>query len=332
MKRSYFIAVVTFVLAVAVSTTLLKPRTPTDPDAGAPTHCLVDAKPSGPHAGMVRVPGGDFVMGDTVYAEEGPDTPQHVAGFWMDSHEVTNAEFAAFTRATGYVTEAERGVPPGQHPELSGDARKPGAVVFFMPDKVDGTVDIAQWWHFTPGANWRHPAGASSDLTGRENFPVVEVTYADALAYARWKGRALPTEAEWEWAARGGAATLPDHEQPKAANTWQGVFPVLNAKSDGFAGLAPVGCYKPNGYGLYDMIGNVWEWTSDLFAPRHDLVAAPGEVRRVIKGGSFLCAPNYCARYRSGAREGQEADLAASHLGFRTILRVKEAAQDTRAK
>ncbi|MBI3677505.1 MAG: formylglycine-generating enzyme family protein [Proteobacteria bacterium] len=272
---------------------------------------------------MVWVPGGDFVMGDDVYAEEGPDTPAHVNGFWMDTHEVTNAQFAAFARATGYVTEAERGFAPGRHPELTGDMRKPGAVVFFMPHDVNGTIDIAQWWHFTPGANWRHPAGADNNLDGRENFPVVEITYADAMAYATWKGRALPTEAEWEWAARGGAATAPDHEQPKSANTWQGVFPVLNAKEDGFAGLAPVGCYKPNGYGLTDMIGNVWEWTSDLYAPRHDIAARPEEVRRAIKGGSFLCAPNYCARYRSGAREGQESDLAASHLGFRTILRVK---------
>jgi formylglycine-generating enzyme required for sulfatase activity len=174
-------------------------------------------------------------------------------------------------------------------------------------------------------------AGSGSSIAGHENYPVVEVTYADALQYARWKHRALPTEAEWEWAARAGnpKASM-DHDQPANANTWQGIFPVVNSGEDGFVGLAPAGCYPPNAYGLYDMIGNVWELTSDIFKPFHGRGTEPDRtpsrgtdaVEYVIKGGSFLCAPNYCMRYRSGARDGQEADLAASHVGFRTILRT----------
>jgi formylglycine-generating enzyme required for sulfatase activity len=243
---------------------------------------------------------------------------------------VTNAQFAAFAAATGYVTQAERALDPSAHPGLARDMLQPGAMVFFMPKEVHGMDDIAQWWRFTPGANWRHPAGPGSSIDGRENYPVVEITHDDALAYARWKHRDLPNEAEWEWAARAGDTKAgDDHDQPRAANTWQGIFPVLNSGDDGFAGLAPVGCYGANAYGLFDMFGNVWELTGDIYTPRHGGMPGPdampmmgdGGRRFVIKGGSFLCAPNYCMRYRSGAREGQEADLAASHLGFRTVMR-----------
>lgn len=280
----------------------------------APQRCLdPSADVSGAHPGMVYVPGGEFQMGDTVYAEEGPVRKQSVGGFWIDRHEVTNDEFAAFVKATGYVTVAERAVDAATHPDLPADMREPGAVVFVMPNEVDGSGNIAQWWQYIPGANWRHPGGPATSIEGHGSFPVVAVAYEDVAAYAKWKGRALPNEAQWEWAARGGdpRATM-DHEQPKDANSWQGVFPVMNTAEDGFVGLAPSGCYKPNGFGLYDMIGNVWEWTRD------DYQSDPK--RRVIKGGSYLCAPNYCMRYRAGSRQGQEADLAASHLGFRTIL------------
>jgi sulfatase modifying factor 1 len=293
--------------------------------------CLNLSAPA-PHRGLVWIPAGTYAQGDTVYPEEGPIRQMRVGGFWMDRHEVTNGEFASFANATGYVTTAERPVDRSAHPELSGQMLKPGAAVFVMPKTVLGMEDISQWWRYVPGANWRHPAGPGGTIIGRDDYPVVEVTHDDALAYAHWKHRDLPSEAQWEWAARAGnPAAGMDHDQPKNANTWQGIFPVLNSDDDGFVGLAPAGCYPPNAYGLYDMIGNVWELTSDIFIPRHgDLPGADqmpmmdASRRYVIKGGSFLCAPNYCMRYRSGSREGQEADLAASHLGFRTILRAPQ--------
>ncbi|MGB5950144.1 MAG: formylglycine-generating enzyme family protein [Parvibaculum sp.] len=286
----------------------------------APRACLdLSTDRSGSHPGMVWVPGGSFEMGDNVYPEEGPARRAEVAGFWMDRHEVTNAEFAAFVAATGYVTVAERPVDPAKHPGLPPEMREPGAVVFIMPNDIDGRGDISQWWRYVPGANWRHPAGPGSSIESYENFPVVALAYDDIEAYARWKGRSIPTEAQWEWAARGGRSGTPDHEQPKQANTWQGLFPVINTADDGFVGLAPAGCFEPNAYGLHDMIGNVWEWTSDPYRENHANGKADAS-RRVIKGGSYLCAPNYCMRYRSGSRQGQEADLATSHLGFRTVL------------
>ena len=320
-RRDWLAAVAIAVTALAV---IAIPRlTTTDRSAHL---CLNPSTPAA-HDGMVWVPAGTFAQGDTVYPEEGPIASAHVNGFWMDRHEVTNGEFAAFVSATGYVTEAERALDPATHPGLDADLLKPGAAVFIMPKEVNGMEDISQWWRFTPGASWRHPAGPGSTIADRANFPAVEVTHADALAYAKWKHRDLPSEAEWEWAARAGhAGAGDDHDQPKDANTWQGIFPVLNSGADGFVGLAPAGCYGANAYGLYDMFGNVWELTNDLYRPRHGEVPEQMPVRGdderyVIKGGSFLCAPNYCMRYRSGAREGQEADLAASHLGFRTVMR-----------
>jgi len=280
----------------------------------APLRCLdtsIERDAVSAHPGMVYVPGGTFQMGDTVYAEEGPVHEATVKGFWIDRHEVTNDEFAAFVKATGYVTVAERAVDAATHPDLPADMREPGAVVFVMPNDVDGSGNITQWWQYIPGANWRHPGGPATSIESHGDFPVVAVAYEDVEAYAKWKGRSLPSEAQWEWAARGGAPAV-SHDQPKEANSWQGVFPVLNTGDDGFVGVAPAGCYKPNGFGLYDMIGNVWEWTRDDYQA--------DEKQRVIKGGSYLCAPNYCMRYRAGSRQGQEADLAASHLGFRTIL------------
>ena len=286
---------------------------------------------SAPHPGMVWVPGGQFAFGDTVYPEEQPVRPTTVAGFWMDRTEVTNDEFAQFVAATGYVTVAERAVDTARHPGLPPDLQAPGAVVFTPPNDLQGRGDLMQWWRYTAGAQWRHPGGPATDIKGRGAFPVVTVTLEDAQAYARWKGRTLPTEAQWEWAARAGQTQAgQDHDQPAQANTWQGLFPVVNSGDDGFVGLAPVGCYAPNAWGLFDLMGNVWELTADVYQPHH---LQPAEAltagqrgspagQLVIKGGSFLCAPNYCMRYRSGARQPQDADLGASHLGFRTVLQA----------
>jgi formylglycine-generating enzyme required for sulfatase activity len=293
-----------------------------------------------PHPGMVWVPAGRFDFGDTVYPEEQPVRPRTVEGFWMDRTEVTNDEFAAFVQATGYVTVAEQPVDTVKNPGLPPALQQPGAVVFFMPNDVQGRGDVTQWWRYTPGANWRHPGGPHTGIEGHGGFPVVTVTLADAQAYARWKGRALPTELQWEWAARAARPDpAPQREQPRQANTWQGLFPVMNSADDGFVGLAPVGCFAANALGLFDTIGNVWELTADAWTPLHDagdppapdqvpaglrgaaataLATAPRQV--VIKGGSFLCAPSYCMRYRAGARQPQDIDLGASHLGFRTVL------------
>lgn len=255
---------------------------------------------TGAHAGMVFVPARTFEMGDSVYAEEGPTRTVSVADFWMDRTEVTNAEFAAFVKATGHVTTAEQ---PGRK----------GAAVFVMPSGSATLSSLASWWRYVEGANWRHPGGPETSIEGKENFPVVAISFEDAQAYARWKGRKLPTEEQWERASRGTKTTPPDHEQPRDANTWQGIFPVIDTAEDGHAGISPVGCFQPNDLGLYDMIGNVWELTATAYA---------GHVPKaqVIKGGSFLCAPNYCMRYRPGARQPQESDLGTSHVGFRTIL------------
>jgi formylglycine-generating enzyme required for sulfatase activity len=238
---------------------------------------------------------------------------------------------------------AERVVDPLLHPELPPEMRLPGAVVFINPNSLSGKGSPTQWWRYVPGANWRHPGGPDTDIEGRGAFPVVTVTIEDAQAYAQWKGAVLPSEAQWEWAARGASNTrINEHAQPKAANTWQGLFPVANSGEDGFVGLAPAGCYTPNALGLFDMIGNAWELTRDAYTASHDVLASeslptpeqarskplvktPSQVaapvaQHVIKGGSFLCAPNYCMRYRAGSRQGQEDDLAVSHVGFRTVL------------
>ena len=282
------------VLALAV---LLWPRARSVPEKLA---CASEVEERAVHPGMVWIPGGTFEMGDTVYPEEGPPRTVTVAGFWMDRTEVTNSDFAAFVAATHYVTAAER---PG----------KAGAAVFVMPSGNADLSTAASWWRYVEGANWKHPGGPETSIEGRDQFPVVALTYEDIEAYAKWKGRKLPSEAQWEWAARAGAQHAPDHEQPKDANTWQGVFPLINTAEDGFAGLAPVGCFKANAYGLHDMIGNVWEWTSNVYDDQTPKA-------RVIKGGSYLCAANYCMRYRAGARQRQEEDLGTSHVGFRTVL------------
>ncbi len=262
---------------------------------------------------MVWIPGGKFVMGaNPQYPEEGPPRQVEVTGFWMDAHEVTNAQFAAFVKATGYRTMAEReppqaaGVPPAM--------RQPGSAVFTVPSPQNPT-----WWRWVVGADWRHPSGPGMGmgLDGQDAMPVVQIAYQDAQAYARWAGKQLPSEEQWEFAARGGAPEMPEpvgSDGKPQANYYQGVFPFQDLGTDGFRGRAPVGCFKPNGYGLYDMIGNVWEWTSAVGQRADD-----SEAVHVIKGGSFLCAANYCARYRPAARQFQERGLGTDHIGFRLI-------------
>lgn len=267
---------------------------------------------------MIIIPGGTAILGGTDAPDDGPPRRVTVATFRMAATEVSNAQFAAFVRATGYRTVAERAPRAEDHPGLPPELLVPGSAVFTPPAQVDNMADISQWWRFTPGANWRHPAGPGSDLRGRANHPVVHIAYEDALAYARWRGHVLPTEEQWEFAARGGLdrrrfawgdELVPDGRH--RANVWQGVFPIADTGDDGFQGLSPVGCFEPNGFGLRDMIGNVWEWTSSTHP------GAPGT--HLIKGGSFLCAPNYCARYRPAARQDGDSSLGASHIGFRTV-------------
>lgn len=292
-------------------------------------HCpLPELSRPAPQAGLVWVPGGTFTMGDSVYPEERPADPSTVQGFWMDRTEVTNAQFAEFVQATGHVSTAERALDPSRHPlGTAPELLQAGAMVFKVPSHIPPHADVNTWWHYVPGAQWRHPGGPGTHILGREQEPVVAVTFDDALAYARWRGRDLPTEAEWEWAARAAsAAPMPSHEQPREANTWQGRFPVRDEGRDGHIGLAPVGCHAPNALGLFDMIGNVWELTREPFHPHGQAPAEPSGpqrrvAQRVIKGGSFLCSPDYCMRYRPGSRQAQDEDLGASHVGFRTVLR-----------
>jgi formylglycine-generating enzyme required for sulfatase activity len=276
------------------------------PDAPRPSTCT---GPAGDD--MVWVPGGTFTMGeDPRYPEEGPPRVVSVAGFWMDVHEVTNAQFAAFVAATGYITIAERTPPalPGAPPEMA----QPGSAVFRVP-----TPDDPAWWRWAPAAQWRDPAGDKAGIAAQKRHPVVQIAYEDAAAYAKWAGKELPDEAQWEYAARAGAPALPepvDAAGKPQANTYQGVFPARDTGEDGFTSRAPVGCFAANAFGLHDMIGNVWEWTSTV-QPHVDDLPMTG----VIKGGSFLCAANYCARYRPAARQFQERGLGTDHIGFRLI-------------
>lgn len=297
---------------------------------------------------LIRLGGGTLRRGsDHHYREEGPVLEVEVAAFAIERHAVTNARFARFVAETGYVTVAERPLDPADFPGAELSTLEAGSLVF---QPTQGPVDLRdwrRWWAFVPGASWRHPRGPGSDLTGLDEHPVVQVAYEDALAFCAWAGRRLPSEAEWEFAARGGlvGATYAWGEEPNVpggrfANTWQGSFPHRHetARTDagavGFVGTAPVGSYPPNGYGLHEMTGNTWEWTSSAWTPRHEptlpetehvcscgcgpSATGPASARsRVTKGGSHLCSPEYCLRYRPAARSPQTEDSATTHLGFR---------------
>jgi sulfatase modifying factor 1 len=302
---------------------------------------------------MVWIPGGVFRMGsDKHYPEERPVHRVRVSGFWMDRTPVTNREFRRFVEATGHVTLAEIAPDPKNYPGALPHMLKPGSLVFTPPRRTVDLRDWSQWWKFKFGANWRRPYGPADPRPAFDEHPVVHVAYCDAEAYAKWAGKELPTEAKWEYAARGGLDGAEfawgDEFMPQKrymANTWQGDFPHENTRADGYARTSPVTAFPPNGYGLYDMIGNTWEWTTDWYSAQHQPTApspcCPSEnprgaaqegsydacqpqiriPRKVLKGGSHLCAPSYCRRYRPAARHAEPVDTSTSHVGFRCILR-----------
>jgi len=305
-----------------------------------------------PKDAMIWIEGGAFRMGsDRHYVEEAPAHRVIVDGFWIDPTPVTNRQFASFVEATGHVTLAERKPDAKDYPGALLHMLRAGSLVFNPTPRPVSLKDWSQWWSFKVDADWRHPLGPDSSINGLDDHPVVHVAYPDALAYARWAGKSLPTEAQWEYAARGGlegAEFAWGNELTPGgrhmANTWQGAFPFENTAEDGYERTSPVGSYPANGYGLFDMIGNVWEWTCDWYEPKHPDEALkacciprnpPGGreersydtlqpkvriPRKVLKGGSHLCAPSYCRRYRPAARHPEPIDTSAGHVGFRCVV------------
>jgi formylglycine-generating enzyme required for sulfatase activity len=324
-----------------------------------------DATKDGAPKGMVWIPGGEVTMGTDDPNSNANERPAHrvrVDGFWMDEHAVTNAEFRAFVKATGYITIAERKpdweeikkqVPPGT-PKPAEELLQPGSLVFTPPSETVALDNLGGWWRWQTGADWKHPTGPGSSIDGLDSHPAVHIAWDDAVAYAKWAGKRLPTEAEWEYAARGGLAEQrfawgdefmpkgPDGKPRHMANTFQGSFPQRDTAEDGFAGVAPVKSFPPNGYGLYDMCGNVWNWCADFYrADANEAAAKAGlcenpegprdtwdpsdpysPVKRVTKGGSYLCHVSYCESYRPSARRGTPPDTGSSHVGFRCVLSV----------
>jgi formylglycine-generating enzyme len=372
LTRSAWILLAVTAVSGAVAVAVLRPwplPPVTQVEAGAPATKTTEASLFGPTIpntspapapsvpGMAWISGGEFAMGamdppakDEVGMHAAADArPIHrvyVDGFWMDKTDVSNEEFARFVKATGYVTIAERTPKAEDFPGAPPENLVAGSVVFSPPDHPVPLNDHYQWWSYVKGANWRHPEGPQSNLKGREKYPVVQVAYPDALAYAKWAGKRLPTEAEWEFAARGGLSgklyPWGDQFRPDGkwmADTYQGRFPNTDTGADGYAGIAPVAQFPPNGYGLYDMAGDVWQWTSDWYRPDYyqKLAAAggvtrnpqgpgtpydpdePGEKKKVHRGGSFLCTEQYCSRYVVGTRGKGEVTTATNHLGFRCV-------------
>lgn len=303
--------------------------------------------------GMIYLTGGTYMMGSNKhYPEEAPEHYVSVSPFWIDEAPVTNQQFSEFVKATGHVTFAELAPNPSDYPGAPLHMLQPGSLLFSPPEHLVNLNDWSQWWEFKFGATWCHPLGPDSTIDGLEDHPVVHIAYNDAHAYATWLGKSLPTEAEWEFAAIGarkgcefawGDELIPNGQY--MANTWQGIFPYKNSLQDGFARTSPIKAFPPNDYGLYDMIGNVWEWTSDFWTVVHQQNPTKScciphnprggketdsydpsmpEIlipRRVLKGGSHLCAPNYCQRYRPAARHAEAIDTSTSHIGFRCVVR-----------
>lgn len=304
--------------------------------------------PVQPPPGMAWIPPGRFAMGSDFppFDDARPIHTVELAGFYIDRGPVTNAQFAGFVRATGYVTVAERAPDPAQLPGVPKDKLVPGSVVFTPPSRSVPLDDVSQWWSYVPGACWTHPEGLESDLSGRQNHPVVQVAWDDAVAYAKWAGKRLPTEAEWEYAARGGLSQMPyvwgNEFTPGGrhmANTFQGEFPNKNCNEDGYARTSPVGAFPANRFGLFDMSGNVWQWCADWYRPDYYENSArknptgpqdsfdpaePGIPKRVQRGGSFLCSDQYCSRYMPGGRGKGAVDTGSSHVGFRCAVSVAE--------
>jgi formylglycine-generating enzyme len=314
---------------------------------------LIERPQQSTPSNMIWIPGGTFRMGsDRHYPEEAPVHRVTVSGFWIDRTPVTNRQFKQFVRATCHETFAEIPPNPKSYPGALPRMLYTGSLVFTPPHRPVDLKNFGEWWVYLKDANWRHPYGPKSNINALDNHPVVHVAYSDALAYARWAGKELPTEVEWEYAARGGLDGAEfawgDEFTPGGrhrANTWQGNFPNENLCEDGFDRTSPVTAFPPNGYGVYDMIGNVWEWTTDWWSSNHQADApkvccvsenprggreegsydpcqpAAKIPRKVIKGGSHLCAPNYCRRYRPAARHAEDVDTSTSHLGFRCVVR-----------